>query len=569
MSVLKPWVACVAAGVMASATAAAAEPGFQAMFDQTRQHYALPGLAMAVVDDGRVVYTHTAGERRAGSGEPIDADTLFKIASNSKAMTAAVLARLVDRGLLAWDDPVTKYLPQFRMHDPWVTEHMQVRDLLIHNSGLGLGAGDLMLWPEPNAFTRADIMAGLAHLKPVTSFRSGYAYDNLMYVVAGEVAAAAGGKPYDQLLREEVFGPLGMTRCQAGAWSVAKVGNVAQPHVPREGRNAVVNADTDIAPDLTSMAAGGIRCSLRDMTRWMQVLLDPSLVPGWLSDIQRRALWTAHMPMPLGERQRRWDNAQFSAYGYGWRLSDMDGQWKVAHTGTLSGMYSSLALLPDRRVGVVILVNGEGEDARTVLMQAALKHYTAPEQLQTVAGYSGQLQAERTQRRNTTHVLPDTTARKPVEPRPAWLSSADHPAATQGVALRSADHPSAVQGLYRDPWLGQARLCPENNRLRFSVDKSPSLRGTVMQLDTRWLVQWDTLGADAEPWLQVEPGTPPALRLSAIDPDIDFSYDYQDLHFTRVGDCPQPAARLGRARGGVGPAGAHRLGPYRRAGRPG
>ena len=569
MSVLKPWVACVAAGVMASATAAAAETGFQAMFDQTRQHYALPGLAMAVVDDGRVVYTHTAGERRAGSGEPIDADTLFKIASNSKAMTAAVLARLVDRGLMAWDDPVTKYLPQFRMHDPWVTEHMQVRDLLIHNSGLGLGAGDLMLWPEPNAFTRADIMAGLAHLKPVTSFRSGYAYDNLMYVVAGEVAAAAGGKPYDQLLREEVFGPLGMSRCQAGAWSVAKVGNVAQPHVPREGRNAVVNADTDIAPDLTSMAAGGIRCSLRDMTRWMQVLLDPSLVPGWLSDTQRRALWTAHMPMPLGERQRRWDNAHFSAYGYGWRLSDMDGQWKVAHTGTLSGMYSSLALLPDRRVGVVILINGEGEDARTVLMQAALKHYTAPEQLQTVAGYSGQLQAERTQRRNTTHVLPDTTARKPVEPRPAWLSSADHPAATQGVALRSADHPSAVQGLYRDPWLGQARLCPENNSLRFSVDKSPSLRGTVMQLDTRWLVQWDTLGADAEPWLQVEPGTPPALRLSAIDPDIDFSYDYQDLHFTRVGDCPQPAARLGRARGGVGPAGAHRLGPYRRAGRPG
>lgn len=569
MSVLKPWVACVAAGVMASATAAAAEPGFQAMFDQTRQHYALPGLAMAVVDDGRVVYTHTAGERRAGSGEPIDADTLFKIASNSKAMTAVVLARLVDRGRLAWDDPVTKFLPQFRMHDPWVTEHMQVRDLLIHNSGLGLGAGDLMLWPEPNAFTRADIMAGLAHLKPVTSFRSGYAYDNLMYVVAGEVAAAAGGKPYDQLLREEVFGPLGMTRCQAGAWSVAKVGNVAQPHVPREGRNAVVNADTDIAPDLTSMAAGGIRCSLRDMTRWMQVLLDPSLVPGWLSDTQRRALWTAHMPMPLGERQRRWDNAHFSAYGYGWRLSDMDGQWKVAHTGTLSGMYSSLALLPDRRVGVVILINGEGEDARTVLMQAALKHYTAPEQLQTVAGYSGQLQAERTQRRNTPHVLPDTTARKPVEPRPAWLSSADHPAATQGVALRSADHPSAVQGLYRDPWLGQARLCPENNSLRFSVDKSPSLRGTVMQLDTRWLVQWDTLGADAEPWLQVEPGTPPALRLSAIDPDIDFSYDYQDLHFTRVGDCPQPAARLGRARGGVGPAGAHRLGPYRRAGRPG
>ncbi|AOA70990.1 serine hydrolase domain-containing protein [Stenotrophomonas rhizophila] len=523
----------------AALPASAAVPSpFTPMLDSTVEHHHLPGIAMAVVDNGQVVFTGTRGERRAGSGEPIDADTLFKIASNSKAMTAAVLARLVDRGLLAWDDPVTKYLPQFRMHDPWVTQHMQVRDLLIHNSGLGLGAGDLMLWPEPNAFTRADIIAGLEHLKPVTSFRSGYAYDNLMYVVAGEVAAAAGGKPYDQLLREEVFIPLGMTRCQAGTWSVAKVDNVAQPHARRGSGNVVVNADTDIAPDLTSMAAGGIRCSLRDMTRWMQVLLDPTRVPGWLSEPQRRALWTAHMPMPLGERQRRWDNAHFSAYGYGWRLSDMDGQWKVAHTGTLSGMYSSLALLPDRKVGVVILINGEGEDARTVLMQAALKHYTAPAQKQTVASYAAQLQAETANRHAAGHVRPDTSARKPVEPRHAWLGSADHPAATQGVALRGGDHPAAVQGLYRDPWLGQARLCPENNTLRFSVDKSPTLRGTVMQLDSRWLVQWDTLGADAEPWLQVEPGTPPTLRLSAIDPDIDFSYDYQDLHFTRIGDCP-------------------------------
>ena len=495
MLALRPLLLTVA--LAASLPVAAAEPSaFARMLDSTVEQYRLPGIAMAVVENGEVVFTGTRGKR----GEAITPDTHFRIASNSKAMTAAVLARLVDRGLLAWDDPVIKHLPQFRMFDPWVTEHMQVRDLLIHNSGLGLGAGDLMLWPEPNQYTRADIIAGLAHLKPVTSFRSGYAYDNLMYVVAGEVAAAAGGKPIDQLLREEVFTPLGMAGCQAPA-------------------------------ELTSLAAGGIRCSLRDMTRWMQVLLDPTLVPGWLSDTQRRALWTAHMPMPLGERQRAWDNAHFSAYGYGWRLSDLDGQWKVAHTGTLSGSYSSLALLPDRKVGVVILIDGEGEDARTVLMQAALKQYTAPEQKQTVASYAAQL-------------------RTPVEPRPAWLRGAahpvstDHPAATQGVALPPSAPTSASSatppptGLYRDPWLGQARLCPENGRLRFTVDKSPTLRGTVMQLDTRWLVQWDTLGADAEAWLQVEPGSPPALTLRAIDPDIDFSYDFQDLHFTRTGDCP-------------------------------
>ena len=455
-------------------TIAFASP-FTPLLDETVQHYPVEGIAMAVVENGQTTFAATRGEG-------ITEHTRFKIASNTKAMTSAVLARLVQRGVLHWNDPVIQHLPQFRMHDPWVTEHMQVRDLLIHNSGLGLGAGDLMLWPEPNAYTRADIIAGVAHLKPVTSFRSGYAYDNLMYVVAGEVAAAAAGKPIDVLLQEELFTPLGMSGCQ-----------------------------TD--PAQTSLAAGGVRCSLRDMTRWMQVLLDPTRVPDWLNAEQRRLLWTAHMPMPLGERQRRWDNAHFSAYGYGWRLSDMDGQFKVAHTGTLSGAYSSLALLPDSKAGVVILIKGERENARTVLMQAALKTLTTG-QSASIAPYVTDLATEQSARRNAGDTRPDTSARTPATTPVPW------------------------QGIYNDPWLGTAHLCPENGKLRFSVEKSPRLRGTVMQLDSRWLVQWDTLGADAEPWLQVSPGTPHTLTLRAIDPDIDFSYDYQDLHFTRTASCP-------------------------------
>ncbi len=478
------------------------------------EHTHLPGLAMAVVEQGRVVYQYAEGAR--GDGGRIDEDTLFKIASNSKAMTAALLARLVEQGRLRWDDPVRKHLPGFTMHDPWVGEHMQVRDLLIHNSGLGLGAGDLMLWPEPNAYTRADIIAGLAHLRPVTSFRSGYAYDNLMYVVAGEVAAAAGGKPYDQLMREQVFAPLGMARCQVGAWSVKRVGNVAQPHAWRGGRNVVVNADGATSPDLTSMAAGGIRCSLRDMTRWMNVLLDPALVPGWLGNEQRRTLWTLHRPMPLGERQRRWDNAHFMGYGYGWRVSDMDGQWKVAHTGTLSGMYSSLALLPDRKVGVVMLMNGEGEDARTVLMQSMLKRFTAAGAAPPAMEYLAELRADQAERAASGGGRPSTAGAQPVarDALPQW------------------------QGRYRDPWLGPASLCPGKGGLRFSVDKSPKLQAQVMQLQGRWLLHWDTLEASAQAWLQADDSAQPTLQLRALDPDIDFSYDFQDLHFTRIGDCP-------------------------------
>ncbi len=487
-----------------------------ALVDQAMQRYKLLGIAVGVIEDGKVVRRITRGELAVGEGAAINDDSLFKIASNTKAMTAAMLARLVQAGKLRWDDPVTRYLPQFRMQDPWVTRNMQVRDLLIHNSGLGLGAGDLMLWPEPNKFDRQDIIAGLAHLKPTGSFRSAYAYDNLMYVVAGEVAAAAGGKPYAQLVREEIFQPLGMQRCQVGAWSPAALGNIAQPHHRDGNGNVAAERDPAEVTDFPSMAAGGIRCSLNDMLRWMQVLLDPAQAPDWLDATQRRALWTAHMPMPISQRLRDWDNTHFYAYGYGWRLSDMDGQWKVAHTGTLSGMYSSLALLPDRKTGVVILINGEGEDARTALMQAMLKHYTAPAADNDVLYYARLIDDAAAQRRSAGHVRPALPDARPATP---------------------AEFGSKA-GVWRDPWFGEVSLCPRDGKLQFASLKSPRMSGQVMRAGERWYVAWQGLGEDADAWLDFSGDAQhPLLHLRAIDPDIDFSYDYPDLEFQRHGDC--------------------------------
>ncbi|MGH8080790.1 MAG: serine hydrolase domain-containing protein, partial [Lysobacter sp.] len=241
------WTALIFFAATATASAAAtrdADPAaLDRIVDEVQARYRLPGFAVGVVENGEVVYRRGHGELSAGSGAKIGANSLFKIASNTKSMTTALLARLVDAGKLRWDDPVTKYLPDFRMHEDWVTREMQVRDLLIHNSGLRAGAGDLMLWPEPNSFTRADILHGLRYLKPVHSFRSRYDYDNLMYIVAGEVAAKAGGAPYESLLRREVFEPLGLQRCQIGAWDRDAIGDVAQPHSLRDGRYVAVRAD--------------------------------------------------------------------------------------------------------------------------------------------------------------------------------------------------------------------------------------------------------------------------------------------------------------------------------------
>src|SRR6185437_12297703 len=228
---------------------------YDRLVDAVVARYHLPGIAVGVIENGKVTYMRGVGEL-ADTGRPIDPDTLFKIASNSKAMTATVLARLVQQGKLRWDDPVRKYLPGFAMYDPWVTRNMQVGDLLVHHSGLPEGGGDLMLWPQPNQFTPQDIIAGLKYIKPAYSFRAGYAYDNLLYVVAGEVAAAAGGAPYAQLLRREVFDPLGMTRCQIGTWNRDAVGNVAQPHDRRDGRNVVTDAAAIAVAGARAAAAG-------------------------------------------------------------------------------------------------------------------------------------------------------------------------------------------------------------------------------------------------------------------------------------------------------------------------
>jgi CubicO group peptidase (beta-lactamase class C family) len=523
---MKRWCAALA-GCLVFTAAHAGSPAtpqttYDRIVDDAVARYHLPGIAVGVVEDGKVVYTRTVGELEAGSGQKIDAQSIFKIASNTKAMTASVLARLVDQGKLRWDDPVTKYLPDFKMHDAWVTREMQVRDLLVHNSGLPEGGGDLMLWPEPNLFTRADIVHGLQYIKPAYSFRSGYAYDNLLYVVAGEVAAAAGGASYETLVQREIFTPLGLDRCRVGAFDRADVGNVAQPHVQVGGRYVPGNVDAAQVPAITSAAAGGIRCSLDDMLVWMRNWLVPDAQQQmWLSPQGRRAMWVPRTPMPIAARRARWDNTHMYAYGYGFRLADVDGQWTVSHTGTLSGMYSMMALLPDRRGGFVFLINADADDARTVLGETLMKQFTAPQSQPSIAKYA-KLLAEDAQ--------PAPTS--PMQKAPKEKSALVAPTQPRSPVATPFD-PQRI-GTWQDPWFGIVRLCPADGKLRFASEKSHLMVGTLMQVGDRWLVDWDNDRVDLEAWMDFEDGH---MRLRKTDPEGDFSSDYEDLDFTRVAGC--------------------------------
>jgi hypothetical protein len=356
-------------------------------------------------------------------------------------------------------------------------------------------------------------------LRPAYSFRSGYAYDNTLYIVAGEVAAAAGGATYEELVRREIFEPLGL-ECRVGEWRRLPNDNVAQPHIQIDERNVVVREDGNLVPAITMAAAGGIRCSLDDMLVWAGNWLDPDADQRrWLSEEQRRTMWVGRTPMPVSDEARRWNDTHYSAYGYGFRLADVDGEWTVSHTGSLMGMYSAMFLLPDRKSGFVMLMNGAGSDARTVLTQLLAKLFTAPDDTRDAAWYIADL--ERGEDEADQPSAPDTSARVAVTPE----------------AMRG------FTGLWRDPWFGKVSICADGSLVEFSAEKSPMLTGTVMETVGRKLVDWDEPTVSEEAWLNFAEGVdgaPATLTMTKVDPEADFSSDYEDLAFTRTGDCPPP-----------------------------
>lgn len=321
------------------------------------REWGVPGFAVAVVKDDRVVFARGYGVRRAGAPEPVDADTIFAIGSNSKAFTAAALAVLVEEGRISWDDPVTRHLPAFQLHDPYATREMTVRDLLSHRSGLATFAGDL-LW-YGSSYTRAEIVRRARYLRPASSFRSRFGYQNIMFTAAGEIVPAVTGKSWDDFLRERLFAPLGMRRTVTRHAELAAAPNVAAPHNEAGGRlRALPHGNVDNVG-----GAGAIKSSAADMAEWLRLQLGRGTHGGRkiFSPAASREMWTPHAVLgPVTESAERFNpTTHFALYGLGWILNDYQGRLLVSHGGGLDGMISRVALMPEERLGVVVLTNSE------------------------------------------------------------------------------------------------------------------------------------------------------------------------------------------------------------------
>ena len=317
----------------------------------------VPGFAVAVVKDDKVVFAKGYGLRVLGKPEPVDENTLFAIASNSKAFTSAALAMLVDEGKVKWDDPVTKYLPSFQLYDPYVTRELTIRDLLSHRSGLGTFGGDL-LWYE-SQYGRDEILYRIRFLKPTSSFRSRFGYQNILFLAAGEVVAKVTGKSWDELVKERFFEPLHMNRTITLNSELAKAENVATPHNEvNESIRVIRYGNVD-----NIGAAGGIKSSVTDMAQWLRLQLGRGTyeTKKLFAAERSREMWTPHTVFSgiSAEAEKFNPTRHFNLYGLGWILSDYHGRLMVSHGGGLDGMTSQVVMLPEERLGVVVLTNSE------------------------------------------------------------------------------------------------------------------------------------------------------------------------------------------------------------------
>jgi len=481
----------------------------------------VPGIAVGIVRDGKLLFARGYGVNQAGKPGRVNDETLFGIASLSKAFTTAALGLLVEEGKIGWDDPVRNHIAEFRLYDPFVTEAFTIRDLLTHRSGLGLGAGDLMIFPDPNFFTQADIFQGLRYLRPVSSFRSKYDYDNLLYIVAGEIVARVSGQSWEEFVEKRLLSPLGMHRSAASFSRLKDTSNMASPHVWKDGK--FVRVTRSSLPQ--AQAAGGMQSTIQDMSRWAIMLLDQGRLPGSDQKILIQpgtiaAMWTPQtiIPIPAGSG---FYQSNFSAYGLGWGLTDVAGRKQVSHTGGLMGMVTQITLIPSLKLGILVFTNQEVGAAFTAIssqLKDAFLGIPGKDRVAEVyANYSHSLnQAD------------EVTAE-------VWKQvEANH---RNGLNFPGWEK---LAGRYRDDWFGEVVLTPENGQLRFNSLKSPKISGKLYHFrgDT-FAARWfdETLNADALVQFRFDIlGKVEGMRMKAISPLTDFSFDFHDLDLRRVPD---------------------------------
>jgi CubicO group peptidase (beta-lactamase class C family) len=505
-----------------SAPASVAPQALDAFANKVMQTFDPPGMSVVIVD-GDKTSTYAYGVRKLGDSAKVDAHTIFPIGSNTKAFTTAALAILVDEGKLRWDDRVVDKLPGFRMYDAYASSEMTVTDLLVHHSGLGLGEGDLMIFPTTDR-SRAELVHDIRFLKPAHSFRADYDYDNVLYIVAGQLVEAVSGQRWEDFVHQHILDPLAMhdTQVSIDARVADQVALHARNSTPVRGvgKQAVL---TTVMTGTVFAPAGALQVSAADMGRWLQLQLQHGTLDDGkrvFSEAAAQALWTPQTLIPIDPAPAALALAQpqFEAYALGLEVQDYRGHKIITHLGGVLGGISAVVIVPEKHAAFAIMLNSEDVGALFAMREQLLDTLLGLSSPDWIANYKQVFDGANASAVAALHAH----------------NAAAHPERGPSLPL------SGYAGVYRDPWYGTATISQGKSgkgALNISLDRSPGLHGTLehVQYDT-FRTHWAMPDVeDAYVTFALKPdGSIDLVTMKAVSPNADFSWDYQDLQFTPV-----------------------------------
>jgi CubicO group peptidase (beta-lactamase class C family) len=488
------------------------ESTVDSLVQQTLSTFNVPGIAVGIVKDNQVILAKGYGIADLNRKNKVYASTNFGIASNSKAFTTSALAMLVDEGKINWDDRVQKYIPEFKLYNEYVSQNFTIRDLLTHRSGLGLGAGDLMIWPDGHDFTPKDIIHNIQYLKPTSGFRTKYDYDNLLYIIAGEILEKVSEQSWQQFIQDRIFNPLGMNH-SAPNWNLLQDrADVISPHVPLSGKNKVSTRYTNTILD----AAGGIYSNVDDLNKWMIFHLNNGEHHGkqLISKKQLKELTSAQTIMPV--RTTAPYHSLFKNYGLGFVLTDVVGKMEVSHTGGLEGIVTQIVMLPQLKLGIVVLTNQQEGAAFSAISNSIKDFYLGIPDQHWITTYEA--------------LIAKNNADADLITQKTWQIVDDHKNTKHHAHL-------TIQGKYLDNWLGEVSIhMNKNGKLTFASKRSPQLTGELFYYqDNTYTVKWDNrlMYADAFVYFDIQDHQVNGFTMKPISPQTDFSFDFQDLNFKK------------------------------------
>jgi CubicO group peptidase (beta-lactamase class C family) len=491
-----------------------------------------PAVSLALVREGKTVLAKGYGVRRQGKAEPADEHTLFAIASNSKNVTAACLAILVDEGKVKWDEPIKTYLPGFTLSDPVIGERITVRDTLSHRAGFGLGAGDLLFWPNSDR-TRAEVLAQAAFVPIEDGFREDYHYCNLMFVVAGAVIEAVSGLSWEAFVQTRIFDKVGMSESVPLA-RLADPKKCALPHGRVGPPLRYQGAMTQIADSIVEVwnwdsaaAAGGICASATDWAKWIAVRLNEGLLADGsrlFSEAVAREMYKPNIIVSAlgGPTAELPNQAVASTYAMGLQVQDYRGERLATHGGGSPGGISATVLIPGRKIGFSVFTNAEESFLLRALRSGLSDIAMNKVDVDWIAD-SKKREAEGTEKS---------------------LKAAVEIDAKQAAGAPPSMPLDAYVGTWRDPWYGditieqktEGRGRHRKSGLWLTFTHTPALKGWLEPYDgetfrTRFP---DKREEDAFITFDIMTAKPATATVKGVSPDIDFSYDYKDLRLTRV-----------------------------------